>query len=217
MKAHKLTEKQQLTLEAIRRHVRIRGYPPTRAEIAREIGVRHQTSVDSLLTALDRKGWIRIRIGVDRGITLLREGAPILNADELPEVSAGTPRLAEEEVAPPRLDTFDSIVREFQGKPDYFLRVHGDSMDKVGFATGDIVAVQREREPREGDVVVARMGDAITLKRYHRVDDDHVELHPESANGEHQKVLMKRGEDVDIVGVVVGAIVGSVRTEYAAA
>ena len=208
MKGIALTPKQSQTLEIIRRHVRVRKLPPSRSEIARELGVRHQASVDQQLAALARKGWIKLLAGVDRGIQLQREGAPLLDPDQLPEVRAGTPIVVEEEAPPVRLHDYDSVTAQFAGRPDYFLRVQGDSMDRVGFRSGDIVAVQREREPREGDVIVARIGDSITLKRFKRRSADLIELQPESSNNEHGTIKVGPDDDFEIVGVVVGAIVG---------
>ena len=216
MRGTVLTERQQAVLSAIRKHLRLRRVPPSRSELARELGVRQQSTVDQNLNALQKKGWVRLLPGVERGIQLLREGAPLLEPEELPEVSAGEPILAEER-EPARLDDYDSVANLFEGPPDYFLRVRGDSMDKVGFASGDVVAVQREREPQQGDVVVARIGDGITLKRFERRDENAIELHPESANPEHEPIGVGPGDDAQIVGVVVGAIVGTGRREACAA
>lgn len=206
MRGTALSPRQREALNIIRHHVRVRGVPPSRSELARAMKVKGQATVDQQLAALARKGWVRLLPGVERGIQLLREGAPILEPDELPEVAAGEPIIPEERV-PPRLDDYASFSELFEGPPDYFLRVRGDSMDNVGFATGDVVAVQREREPKEGDVVVARFGEGITLKRYHR-NGSGVELQPESANAEHEPIQVEPGaEDFEIVGVVVGGIV----------
>ena len=134
------------------------------------------------------------------GIQLLREGAPLLDPDQLPEVRAGTPIVAEDQPAPPRLNDFESFSGQFEGRPDYFLRVQGDSLDKVGFRTGDLV--------------VARIGQEIVLKRYRCVSKSVVELQPESTNPEHQPIRIDaQSDDVEIVGVVLGAVVGGRRGE----
>ena len=134
------------------------------------------------------------------GIQLLREGAPLLDPDQLPEVRAGTPIVAEDQPAPQRLDDFESFSGQFEGRPDYFLRVQGDSLDKVGFRTGDLV--------------VARIGQEIVLKRYRCVSKSVVELQPESTNPEHQPIRIDaQSDDVEIVGVVLGAVVGGRRGE----
>ena len=132
----------------------------------------------------------------------LREGAPLLDPDQLPEVRAGTPIVAEDQPAPQRLDDFESFSGQFEGRPDYFLRVQGDSLNKVGFRTGDDVAVQRNPDVRDGDLVVARIGQEIVLKRYRRVSKRVVELQPESTNPEHQPIRIDaQSDDVEIVGV----------------
>ena len=212
MKAVELTDRQKATLEAIRDHRKRFGMPPSRSELAAAIGVANQAGVDRLLAALAQKGWIRLLPARDRGIQLLREGAPILDPDELPEVAAGQPRFAGECPEPPRLDDFDTLTERFESKPDYFLRVKGDSMDRIGFNCGDIVAVRRDAEPRNGDVVVARIEDEITLKRFHRKDKDTIELEPASSNPAHQPIRVSaQTRDFAIAGVVVGAIVGARR------
>ena len=213
MKAVKLTERQGRALDLIRRHLKMRGIPPSRSELAHGLGVRHQASVDQVLSALARKGWLKLLPGVDRGMRLLREGAPVLDPDQLPEVAAGPPIVAEEQ-APPRLHDYDSVVEQFESRPDYYLRVTGDSLDKVGFHTGDVVAVKRTPEANDGDVVVARIGPEIVLKRYCRKSQTRIELQPESTNPEHEPIVIEpQTEDFEIIGVVVGAIVGARRRD----
>ena len=214
MRGTALTERQGQVLEIVRRHLRVRGVPPSRSELARELGVKRQSTVDQQLNALAKKGWVRLLPGIERGIQLLREGAPLLDPDQLPEVRAGTPIVAEDQPAPPRLNDFESFSGQFEGRPDYFLRVQGDSLDRVGFRTGDVVAVQRNPDVRDGDLVVARIGQEIVLKRFRRLNAHVVELQPESTNPEHQPIWIDaQTEDVEIVGVVVGAVVGARRCE----
>ena len=214
MKGNSLTDRQSKVLALIREHVKQRGSPPSRAELAKELGFANPSGVDGHLNALARKGWIEMHRGVDRGIRLLREGAPLFDAEELGEVSAGNPIVADERARSPRLDDYDSVTARFEAKPDLYLRVSGDSMDRVGFVTGDVIAVQCEREPVNGEVVVARLRNEVTLKRFWRRDANTIELQPESSNPEHQTLRVGPDtEDFQIVGVVVGAIIGSRRTE----
>lgn len=209
VKGDELTDRQSKALDIIRRHVRRRGVPPSRTELANEMGLAHPSAMDGHLNALAKKGWIELLPSVERGIRLLREGAPLLDVDDLPAVAAGTPIMADERTEPPRLNDFDSFANQFEATPDYFLKVTGDSLDKVGFHSGDIVAVRRQPEARNGDIVVARIGQEITLKRYQRVDENQVELHPVSTNPGHQTIAVgPTSDDTEIVGVVVGAIVG---------
>ena len=208
VKGTALTARQREVLEIIRRHVRVRGVPPSRSELARELGVKQQSTVDQQLNSLQKKQWVRLIPGVERGIKLLREGAPLLDPDELPEVPAGNPIVGEERT-PPRLHDFDSFAGQFEARPDYFLRVRGDSLDRAGFRTGDIVAVHRRPEADDGDIVVARIGSEITLKRFKRTAKNAIELQPESTNAGHETIRIDaQTEDFEIVGVVVGAIVG---------
>ena len=107
---------------------------------------------------------------------------------------------------------FESVSRQFEARPDFFVRVEGDSLDKVGFSTGDIVAVRKQPEANNGDVVLARIGQEVTLKRYQRLSKDMVEFQPVSTNPEHQPIHVDANtDDVAIVGVVVGAIIGTRR------
>lgn len=213
VKGDELTDRQSKALDIVRQHVRCRGVPPSRTELAREMDLAHPSAVDGHLNALAKKGWIELIPSVERGIRLLREGAPILDARHLPTVTAGTPTVVEESRDLPRLNDFDSISQQFEAKPDFFVRVEGDSLDKVGFSTGDIVAVRHQPEARNGDIVLARIGDEVTLKRYERTGPDTVELQPTSTNPEHKPIHVDaRTEDVAIVGVVVGAIIGTRRT-----
>ena len=213
MKARELTERQAETLGAIRNHIRQHGMPPSRTELGEALGLRYTSAVEAHLRALARKGWLELRPQQNRGIKLLREGMPVLDFEDVPRVTAGRPILAEEEAGGNRLHDFTGVCNQFETTPDYFVRVEGDSMDRVGFRTGDMVAVQRNPEPREGDVVIARIGSDVTLKRYHRASAKCIELQPESTNSEHEVLRVDpRTEDFEIVGVVVGAIIGPPRT-----
>ena len=205
MKATTLSDGQMRTLEAIRAYIRRHGKAPSRLEIAHAIGVTHQRSVDLHLQGLARKGWIALEAGVRRGITVLRDDLTIHG--NVPVVSAGTPMLAEDGQPEPEMAHVKTLLRTFDGQPDYFLTVRGDSMDRIGLTDGDTVAVRRSPVANERDIVIARIGSDITMKRYHRGTDS-IELHPESTNPEHQPVRLDNEPDCEIVGIVVGAIVG---------
>ena len=214
MKAGRLTERQREVLEVIRAHVKRRGVPPSRTEMAKELGMASPSGVDGHLSALARKGWVELFPSVERGIKLIREGAPLLEAEELAEIAAGRPTVAEEHGKSRRLCDYDSDAEPFMAKPDFFLRVRGTSMDGVGFETGDIVAVRKQPVADNGDIVVARIGDGITLKRFMRKADNTMELQPESNDPEHTPIRIgPETEDSEIVGIVVGAIIGTRRDE----
>lgn len=212
MRGTALTARQREALEVIRAHLSEHKVPPSRLELATGMKLPNPSAVDRHLNALVRKGWVHVMPGVDRGIRLLREGTPILDPDDLPAITAGSPTVIEERFDVPRVHDLDSVTRQFEAAPDYFLRVTGDSLDKVGFHSGDIVAVRRQPEARNGDIVVARIGQEVTLKRYERVNAHRVELQPVSSNPEHEAIpIGPTPDDAEIVGIVVGAIVGTRR------
>lgn len=211
MQGAPLTDRQREVLEAIRASIRERSIAPSHVEIAKAVGLENPSAVEWHLKALAKKGWIEIE-GVARGIRLLREGMPILDAEHLPAVTAGAPRAVEEYRNLTRLSDLESVLAQFESRPDYFVRVEGVALDRAGFASGDIVAVRKQPEARDGDIVLARIGDEVTLKRFERIDAEHVELQPMSMNPDHQTIEIGPGtDDAEIVGVVVGAIVGTRR------
>ena len=212
MRGTALTERQRAALEAIRDHIRRHGVAPSHAELAAALKLKNRAAVGGYLAALQRKGWLEQIPAVERGIKLLREGAPILDAAHLPAVAAGNPTIVEGCHNLPRVNDFESLSRQFEATPDYFVRVEGDSLDRIGFTTGDIVAVRQQPEARDGDVVLARIGEEVTLKRFERTGEHTVEFQPESTNPEHEPIRADlRTDDVAIVGIVVGAIIGTRR------
>lgn len=213
MKGQTLTDRQRAVLDTIREHVRKRGVPPSRAEIGMELGIANQAGVDRYLRTLETKGWLRLHPGIDRGIHLLKEGAPLHGVEDLPQVAAGNPRPPGYFPEPRRLHDFDTISERFESRPSYFLEVTGDSMDLAGFRSGDVVAVREGRNPQNGDIVVARIGEDITLKRFYRRNEySDIELQPVSTNDEHDTISVDEQTDFEISGIVVGAIIGTRRT-----
>ncbi len=208
MRAKDLTDRQREVLDHIREHIRKSGMPPSRSELARSAGLAFASGVITHLQALERKGWIQLTPGKDRGIRLLREGTPVFDPEQLPEVAAGTPILADESKAIMRVP--DELSRQIHPQADFYLVVHGDSMDRVGYRSNDIVAVKRNPDPGEGEVVIARIAQEITLKCFHRAGRDRIELQPRSNNAEHNAILIDPSTpDWEIVGVVVGAMIGA--------
>ncbi len=204
MRGTELTERQREVLEKIRGHVERFDVPPSRAELARSLGLPGGSAVKNHLDALERKGWIQLKPGMDRGILLLREGTPVFDPERLPEVAAGTPMLADEGAAVLRVQ--DDLAKEIHPQADFYLMVRGDSMSSLGYRSGDIVAVRRTPDANEGDVVIARIGTEITVKCFHRASADRFELQPRSDNPEHKPIRLEPTEDWEIVGVVVGAM-----------
>ena len=121
---------------------------PLAPSSAERSGSKYQAGVDRLLDALHRKGWIQILPSVDRGIRLLREGAPILDAEQLPAVATGNPIVAYDQPEPARLHDFDSLVDQLGIKPEWFVRVAGSSLEKVGFRSRG--CPRRQAQPARG-------------------------------------------------------------------
>ena len=208
MKGTRLTERQREVLEKIREYVERCGVPPSRTELAQSIGLTFAAGVKNHLEALERKGWIELKPGMDRGIVLLREGTPVFDVTTLPTVPAGAPVLADEAAASFRVP--GQLSKRIHPQADFYVVVRGDSMDLVGYRSNDIVAVRRNPDPAEGDVVIARIDREITLKCFHRPAPDRVELQPRSSNPEHETIVIdKTTGDWEIVGVVVGAMIGA--------
>lgn len=161
----KLTKRQTEVLECIRQHIETTGYPPTRVDIARKLGFRSPNAAEEHLKALARKGAIELTKGTSRGIRLPDEPAP--EDKGLPivgRVAAGEPILAQEQV-----EDYCTISADFfHPRADYLLRVKGMSMKNIGILDGDLLAVHQTREARDGQVIVARIGDEVTVKRLKR-------------------------------------------------
>jgi repressor LexA len=155
-----LTQRQSQILDLIRRHINDTGYPPTRADIASELGFKSPNAAEEHLKALARKGAIEMVPGTSRGIRLPEPtGLPIVG-----RVAAGSPILAQEHIE----DSCDLPGSFFRPRADYLLRVFGDSMINIGILDGDLLAVHKADEARDGEIVVARIDDEVTVKRLKR-------------------------------------------------
>ena len=157
---NKLTARQTQVLEFIKSHIDDTGYPPTRADIANELGFRSANASEEHLKALARKGAIEMIPGTSRGIKLPESfGLPIVG-----RVAAGNPILAEEHIE----DYCEIPANFFKPAADYLLTVRGDSMIEGGILDGDLLAVHRTTDLNNGDLVVARIEDEVTVKRLKR-------------------------------------------------
>jgi repressor LexA len=218
----KLTERQQQIFDLVRDTIERTGSPPTRAEIAAELGFKSSNAAEEHLRALARKGVIELVGGTSRGIRLqashlraiseqrrashgvqLDLPVPRLAQLMLPlvgRVAAGSPILAQEHID----QTYHVEASLFARKPDYLLRVRGMSMRDAGILDGDLLAVQRASDARNGQIVVARLGDEVTVKRLQRRQGA-IELHPENPDF---PVIQVGGESADfaIEGLAVGLI-----------
>jgi repressor LexA len=195
-----LTPRQRQILSLIQTVIAETGMPPTRAEIAKEIGFRSINAAEEHLRALERKGAIELLPGTSRGIRLkdaLREqlGLPLVG-----RVAAGNPILAEEHIEA----HYQIDPKLFTSKPHFLLRVQGMSMRDAGILDGDLVAVHRSPEVRNRQIVVARLEDEVTVKRY-RQEGHQVWLLPDNPEFDPIQVDL-REQALTIEGVVVGVV-----------
>ena len=194
-----LTERQEQVLLYIQEFIETEGFPPTRAEIADALGFRSANAAEDHLKALIRKGYIEILSGVSRGIRLLYElensGLPVVG-----RVAAGSPILAEEHIE----EHYKLDPGLFRPKADYLLQVKGMSMRDAGILNGDLLAVHSTPEAKSGEIVVARLEDEVTVKRFRRRGNT-VRLMPE--NPDFSPIVVDlRESSLVIEGVGVGVI-----------
>ncbi len=195
-----LTPRQSQILELIQDFIEETGMPPTRAEIAAELGFKSPNAAEEHLRALQRKGVLDLMPGTSRGIRLKDSLRQQLGLPLVGRVAAGNPILAEEHIEGHyRIDP-----ALFHPKPHYLLRVQGMSMRDVGILDGDLVAVHRTPEIRSRQIVVARLEDEVTVKRY-RQEGKLVWLMPENAEFAPIRVNLDE-QPLMIEGVVVGVI-----------
>ncbi|MGY8525236.1 transcriptional repressor LexA [Paracidovorax citrulli] len=210
-----LTPRQQQIFDLIRNTIRQNGIPPTRAEIAAQFGFSSPNAAEEHLRALARKGVIEITPGASRGIRLKvsRSDSELPDQFSLPlagvlqlslplvgRVAAGSPILAAEHID--RQYQVDASV--FDERPDYLLRVRGLSMRDAGILDGDLLAVRRAQEAANGKIVVARIGEDVTVKRLNRKGDS-IELIAENPDFDNIVVLPGRDE-FSLEGIAVGLI-----------
>lgn len=194
-----LTKRQQQVLDLIRTHIETTGMPPTRSEIARQMGFRSATAAEDHLQALARKGAIELTPGASRGIRIVGEdtesGLPVVG-----RVAAGAPILAQEHI-----EKHCRIEPDFfSPRADYLLQVRGMSMRDIGILDGDLLAVHRTSSVENGQVVVARIEDEVTVKRFQK-QGHVVRLLPENPDFEPIVVDLKY-QALAIEGIAVGVI-----------
>ncbi len=195
-----LTKRQTEVLECIRHYIESTGYPPTRADIARELGFRSANAAEEHLKALARKGAIEMIPGTSRGIRIpdMDEedpGIPVVG-----RVAAGSPVLAQEHI-----DEHCQIPADFfSPRADYFLRVQGLSMIDAGIFDGDLLAVHQTHEARNGQIVVARIDDEVTVKRFEKKQHQ-VLLIAENKDFSPIEIDL-RHQELDIEGLAVGVL-----------
>jgi repressor LexA len=218
----KLTDRQQQILDLVQSAIERTGAPPTRAEIAAELGFRSANAAEEHLQALARKGVIELIGGTSRGIRLKSDTLRALNEARMSQhgkqfslplpslaqlslplvgrVAAGSPILAQEHID----QTYLMEASMFPRRPDYLLKVRGMSMRDAGIMDGDLLAVQKTKEAKSGQIVVARLGDEVTVKRLRRARGQ-IELVAENPDF---KTIVVDPEDAgfELEGVAVGLI-----------
>ncbi|HEY8100965.1 MAG TPA: transcriptional repressor LexA [Burkholderiaceae bacterium] len=220
----KLTARQEQILNLIKDAIENTGFPPTRAEIANELGFRSANAAEEHLQALARKGAIEISPGTSRGIRLREMGLGLDSGNRTAErfhakqmalphaslmqlslplvgrVAAGSPILAQEHVEA----TYNVDSSLFSAKPDYLLKVRGMSMRDAGIFDGDLLAVKKADSAKNGQIIVARLGDDVTVKRYKK-SGSLIELLPENPDFEPIRVEAER-DDFALEGLAVGLL-----------
>lgn len=212
----KLTARQEQILNLIKEAIENTGFPPTRAEIAAELGFRSANAAEEHLQALARKGAIELSPGTSRGIRLKDARSEVprgLGQMALPHqalmqlslplvgrVAAGSPILAQEHIE----STYQVDPALFSARPDYLLKVRGMSMRDAGIFDGDLLAVKKAETAKNGQIVVARLGDDVTVKRY-RKSGAAIELLPE--NPDFHTIHVEAGrDDFALEGLAVGLL-----------
>ncbi len=213
----KLTDRQQQILGLVQSAIERTGAPPTRAEIATTLGFKSANAAEEHLQALARKGVIELVGGTSRGIRLksdtlrklnelrskqLSLALPGLAQLSLPlvgRVAAGQPMLAIEHVEL----SYQVEAGMFARRPDYLLKVRGMSMRDAGIIDGDLLAVQKTKEAKNGQIVVARLDDEVTVKRFRKTRIG-IELIPE--NPDFKTLLVTPDQEFELEGLAVGLI-----------
>ena len=217
MEQNKLTARQQQILTLIETAIRQTGAPPTRAEIAKELGFKSANAAEEHLQALARKGYVQLVSGTSRGIRLKSPdyanqlgvsrtpyslSLPGLGQLVLPlvgRVAAGSPILAQEHIE----QSYSVQSSMFSQTPDYLLKVRGLSMRDIGIMDGNLLAVKSTSDARNGQIVVARLGEEVTVKRFEKTATG-IHLHPE--NPDFSTIHVSPSDSFHIEGLAVGLI-----------
>ena len=200
-----ITTQQQRVLDCIQVYLNKTGFPPTRADICKELGFKSPNSAETHLRALEKKGFISIESGTSRGISIIGSSSSNTEVqDEYPViglVAAGSPTLATENIE----NKINCPNNLFDSQFDYFLKVKGLSMKDAGIMEDDLVAVKKTSEIKNGDIVIARIDDEVTIKYFKRKSEKVIEL--EAANEDYKNIIIDlEVEDFAIEGKSVGLL-----------
>ena len=194
-----LTDRQQEILDLIKSNLEENGLPPTRADIARTLGFKSPNAAEQHLRAIEKKGFISILAGASRGIILNMEedlGIPVIGL-----VAAGGPILAQENIEK-RIPQAQNIL---SNKIDYYLRVKGDSMVDVGIYENDLIGVNKNNPVKVGSIVIARIGEEVTVKTLESISSKQVVLKAENSEYSNIEINPEKDEIV-FEGTCVGLL-----------
>ena len=193
-----LTARQKEILELIKDHLREKGFPPTRADISRTLGFKSPNAAEQHLRAIEKKGFISILSGASRGIVLNedQQGTPVVGL-----VAAGDPILAEENIE----KNLEIPSNMFSQKADFLLRVKGESMKDIGINEEDLIAVKKSKECKNGDIVVARINDEVTVKTFRSSGEGNITLEPQNKLFKPININLEN-EEFFLEGICVGVI-----------
>ena len=193
-----LTSRQEEILNLIKDNLKEKGFPPTRADISRTLGFKSHNAAEQHLRAIEKKGIISILSGASRGIVLNEEetGIPIVGL-----VAAGNPILAEENIE----NKLDIPSGMFGQKADFLLRVKGESMRDIGINEEDLIAVKKSKDCKNGDIVVARINDEVTVKRFRNSGEGKLTLEPQNKDFKPIKIDTNK-EEFYSEGICIGVI-----------
>ena len=201
-----ITKQQSKVLTCVEVYLNKTGFPPTRAEICKELGFKSPNAAEMHLRALEKKGYISIQSGSSRGISIMKSQLSFEpTRDKMPViglVAAGSPTLAEENIER-RIPCNPSMFSE---NFDYFLKVKGLSMIEAGIFEDDLVAIKKTTEVKNGDLVVVRLEDEVTLK-YFKKNNHNLELIPANKDFSTMKIDLREQK-----AFVEGKSVGLLRT-----
>ena len=199
-----LSDKQVKILQYIKDELTLRGYPRSIREICKAVGLNSTSSVHAHLNTLEEKGYIKKGTNKRRALELIdlddiccdMPKKEIINLPIIGTVTAGSPILAVENID----DTLPISIDFVGNKESYVLKVKGDSMIEAGILHGDYVIVNSQRNAKNGDIVVALIGDEATVKTFYK-EKDHIRLQPQ--NSSMDPILIKEPYILGVVKAVV--------------
>lgn len=199
-----ITKQQSRVLDCIQNHINKTGFPPTRADICNDLGFKSPNAAETHLRALEKKGYITIESGRSRGISIVHKSnqEPInLEFPVIGLVAAGSATLASENIE----KKIPCAQNLFSDNFDYFLRVRGLSMIEAGIMEDDLVAIKKTQDIKNGDIVIARIEDEVTVKYYERKSPEHIKLKPANKDFNDIEVDL-RNTEIFIEGKSIGLI-----------